>query len=702
MPADLRSATSTPKVSTPARAQPATPMPADGRIRAVVDTVLPAVDGGRFALKSIEGQAIEVTAHAFTDGHDLVRVRLCWRAEGAATASEVEMLPQGNDVWAGSFAPATQGRYRYTVAAWVDHFRSWRMELQRRVDAIDILLAAQAGATLAEEAAARAKGADRKALLGWAKQLRTRATAAGKTSIDAMDSVEAEVAAIKALALDAPMAEIADRYPDRSRDARYAASASTDAAGELPLVVDRSRAAFSTWYEMFPRSAALEEGRHGTFKDVMARLPYVAEMGFDVLYFPPIHPIGRSKRKGRNNTLAAGPDDVGSPWAIGAAEGGHKDVLPALGTLDDFRALVAEANRMGIEIALDIAFQCAPDHPYVRAHPQWFRFRANGSVQYAENPPKKYQDIYPFNFETEDWRALWLELKSVFDHWIGYGVKIFRVDNPHTKAFPFWEWVIDAVKREHPDVLFLAEAFTRPKVMHRLAKLGYSQSYTYFTWRNTRHELMEYFTELSQGLGHDYFRPNVWPNTPDILNEHLHDAPRAVFVTRLLLAATLSGNYGIYGPAYELLEGTPRAPGSEDYLDSEKYQLRHWDLDRADSLRGFIAQVNHIRRDNAALHGNTQLRFFDTSNPYLVAYAKRAPDGSHAVLTVVNIDATFRQTGWVQVDAAWLGVGGVESFEVADQLSGERFQWHDGGNFVILDPAAMPAHVLRIAPNETP
>ena len=680
-------------------------LPADGRIRAVVDAVLPCVDGGRFAVKRVEGEAVEITAHAFTDGHDQVRVRLCWRAEGAPAVEEVEMTPLFNDEWTGRFTPPGPGRYRYTVCAWVDHFRAWRVELQRRVDAADILLAAQAGAALGEEAAARAAGADKKALGQWAKALRKRALAAGRTALDQMDQIEPEIEAIKTLALDPQLAELAARYPDRRFETRFSATSVTaEHPGELPLVVDRERAGFSAWYEMFPRSASVDEGRHGTLNDVAERLPYVAQMGFDVLYLPPIHPIGRSKRKGRNNSLTPEPGDVGSPWAIGAEEGGHKDVLPALGTLADFRALVAKANTLGIEIALDIAFQCAPDHPYVKQHPEWFRWRPDGSVQYAENPPKKYQDIYPFNFETDDWRALWLELKSVFEHWIAQGVKIFRVDNPHTKAFAFWEWCIAEIKSRHPEVLFLAEAFTRPKVMHRLAKLGFSQSYTYFTWRNNKAELTDYFNELSHGFGHDYFRPNAWPNTPDILNEHLHHAPRQVFITRLLLAATLSANYGIYGPAYELMEGRPRAPGSEEYLDSEKYQIRHWKLepDQYASLHTLIGKLNAIRRVHPALHSNAQLRFFDTGNPLLIAYAKRALAGdgmvTSAVLTIVNLDATFRQTGWVHIDAAWLGVGGTESFEAFDLLSAQHFHWHDGGNFVILDPAEMPAHILRIKP----
>ncbi|MEO7642747.1 MAG: alpha-1,4-glucan--maltose-1-phosphate maltosyltransferase, partial [Ramlibacter sp.] len=506
---------------------PAPVQPGDGRIRAVIDAVLPAVDGGRFAVKAIEGQPFLVTAHCFTDGHDVVRAMLRWRAQGAGEVVEVPMEPRGNDVWEASFVPPSIGPYRYGVAAWVDPFESWHHEMVRRIDAQDIRIASQVGAAEIAEAAARSAGADRQALERWAAEL---AAAALDPASDPQ--------AVKRLALDESLTLLAQRFPDRRFEVRHPV--------ELPLTVDRERARFSSWYELFPRSAASEPGRHGTFRDVEMRLPAIAAMGFDVLYFPPIHPVGRLQRKGPNNTLSAGPEDVGSPWAIGAAEGGHKAILPALGSAADFRHLVTQAATQGIEIALDIAFQCAPDHPYVKAHPGWFRWRPDGTVQYAENPPKKYQDIYPFNFETDDWQALWAELKSVFDHWIGEGVRIFRVDNPHTKAFPFWEWVIGEIKDEHPDVLFLAEAFTRPKVMHRLAKLGFSQSYTYYTWRNTKQELTEYFTELSSGPGSDYFRPNVWPNTPDILHEKLQGGEAAVFMTRLVLAATLAASYGIY------------------------------------------------------------------------------------------------------------------------------------------------------------
>jgi starch synthase (maltosyl-transferring) len=494
--------------------------------------------------------------------------------------------------------------------------------------------------------------------------------------------------ALKAFALDETLAEVAERYPDRSLAITHPL--------ELPLTAERERARYSTWYELFPRSTSPTPSKHGTFRDVEARLPYVAELGFDVLYFPPIHPVGREKRKGKNNTLTPGPEDFGSPWAIGAKEGGHKDILPELGTIEDFRRLVKKAGEHGIEIALDIAYQCAPDHPYVKAHPKWFRWRPDGTVQYAENPPKKYQDIYPFNFESEDWQGLWQELKSVLDYWIGEGVKIFRVDNPHTKAFPFWEWAITEVQRKHPEVIFLAEAFTRPKVMHRLAKVGFSQSYTYFTWRNTKAELVEYFTELAHGPGREYFRPNAWPNTPDILNENLQFGGRPIFMTRLVLAATLAANYGIYGPAYELMEGAPREPGSEEYLDSEKYQLRAWDLDRPDSLRAFIARVNRIRRENPALQSDWSLQFVPIDNEQIIAYIKSSPEIDNVVLTVVNLDPRNTQSGWLELDAEALGIDPDKQFQMHDLISGQRFLWQGGRNFIQLDPNRSPAHIFRL------
>jgi starch synthase (maltosyl-transferring) len=647
----------------------------EGRVRAVIDAVLPVVDGGRFPVKRIAGEAVGIEAHCFTDGHDKLRVVLRWRAIGASDEYEVDMQPQANDVWLAEFTPPRAGRYRYTVVAWVDHFESWRRELERREIQADIRVALQVGSAFIDEAAGRATGSDAAILAEWSAQVRAAAADAG------VDGGEQ-----KAMALDAARAGVVARHADRSLAATMT----------LELVADRKRAGFSSWYEMFPRSAGAEPGHHGTFRDVEARLPYLADMGFDVLYFPPIHPIGRINRKGTNNTLVARPEDVGSPWAIGAAEGGHKDILPQLGTHEDFRHLLAKAREFGIEIALDIAFQCAPDHPYVKAHPQWFKHRPDGSVQYAENPPKKYQDIYPFDFETEDWRALWEELKSIVDFWIAQGVKIFRVDNPHTKAFGFWEWVIEAIKRDQPDAIFLAEAFTRPKLMHRLAKLGFTQSYTYFTWRNTKQELTDYFTDLALGPGRQYYRPNVWPNTPDILHETLQSGLRPVFTARLVLAATLAANYGIYGPTYELLESAPREPGSEEYRDSEKYQLRHWTINRPDSLWSLIARMNRIRRENAALQSDGGLYFCQIDNDQLMAYLKIDARSGNVILTVVNLDPQQPQSGWVDLDIDALKLDADQPYQVHDLLSEQRYIWRGRHNYVMLDPQRAPAHVFRL------
>jgi starch synthase (maltosyl-transferring) len=660
-----------------------TPVPAppgDGRKRAVIDALSPVVDGGRFRAKRLAGEPVRIEAHCFTDGHDQLRVAMRWRplALGAlgATENEVEMRTQGNDVWTAQFTPPAPGRYRCTVIAWVDHFESWRNELERRDDLSDIRVALEVGAALVAQAAARAPAGEASSLSEWSALLRRSAA----------DPALADPAALKALALDPARAALAGRYPDlRLADAAV-----------LEIHADRKRAGFSSWYELFPRSAAPEAARHGNFRDVAARLPYIAEMGFDVLYFPPIQPIGRVNRKGRNNALAAKPDDVGSPWAIGSEEGGHKAVLPQLGSLEEFKSLIAKARESGIEIALDLAFQCAPDHPYVADHPQWFKHRPDGSVQYAENPPKRYQDIYPFDFETDDWRALWDELRSVVEFWIAQGVRIFRVDNPHTKPFAFWEWLIGEIQHADPDVLFLAEAFTRPKVMHRLAKLGFTQSYTYFTWRNTKPELVEYFSELSQGSGRQYFRPSVWPNTPDILHEALQSGLRAVFVARLVLAATLSANYGIYGPSFELMESTPREPGSEEYRDSEKYQLRHWSLDRPDSLRWLIGRINRVRREHAALQSDRSLRFCTVDNEQLIAYTKSDESSNDLVLVIVNLDPHHAQSGWVDLDLDALHLEPERPYQVHDLLSDQRYQWRGARNYVMLDPERLPAHLFRL------
>jgi starch synthase (maltosyl-transferring) len=651
---------------------PAKPtLPQEGRRRAVIEAVTPLVDGGRFPVKRCVGDLVVVEADVFADGHDAIRCVLRHRHEGDATWSDAPMKELSNDRWRGAFRVTALGRHRYALLAWVDHFVTWRRDLSRWVEAgLEIGLHLDQGAELVRAAAARAPAMD-------AARLEELASGLGRGDDTAVE-----------LALSDDLAELMERHPDRTF--------ATEHDPGLWVEVDPLLARYGAWYEIFPRSASREPGRPGTLADVEARLPEIAAMGFDVLYLPPIHPIGRTKRKGRNNAAEAAPDDVGSPWAIGATEGGHKDVHPALGDLRAFRRLVRSAReRYHIEIALDIAFQTSADHPYLREHPEWFRMRPDGTIQYAENPPKRYEDIYPFDFETAAWRDLWLELNSIFEHWIEQGVRVFRVDNPHTKPFPFWEWLISELKRGHPDLILLAEAFTRPKVMYRLAKLGFSQSYTYFAWRNTKWELEQYLTELTRTEVREFFRPGFWPNTPDILTEYLQTGGRAGFVIRLVLAATLSASYGIYGPAYELLEGRPREPGGEEYQDSEKYQIRAWDRDATDNLRDLVARINRIRRDNAPLQHNASLRFHPVDNARLLAYSKT--DERHdVILTVVNLDPFHTQSGWVDLPLDELGIDPGRPFQVHDLLSGARYPWQGSHNYVELDPAVQPAHIFRV------
>jgi starch synthase (maltosyl-transferring) len=645
----------------------------DGRKRVVIESVKPEIDGGRFAVKRTVGERVIVEADAFTDGHDAISVVLLHRSNGDLDWTESPMAPLVNDRWRGEFTVSSVGRCRYTIRAWVDRFLTWRRDLEKRIRAkqaatVDLLV----GAELIEEAAAEAHADDRRRLEARAQRLR---------SSPAPDE-------LAALCRDEELARLMHRWAPR----RFA----TTYPRELAVIVDRERARFSSWYEMFPRSASPEPGRHGTLRDVEARLPYVASMGFDVLYLPPIHPIGRSYRKGPNNAATANPDDPGSPWGIGAAEGGHKSIHPQLGTLDDFHRLTAAAHKHGLEIALDLALQCSPDHPYVKEHPGWFRKRPDGSIQYAENPPKKYQDIYPFDFECEDWRGLWEELKSIFEFWIKQGVKIFRVDNPHTKPFSFWEWTITELKHDWPDVLFLAEAFTRPKIMYRLAKLGFTQSYTYFSWRHTRHELIRYLEDLDRTDVREYFRPNFWPNTPDILTEYLQMGGRPAFMARLVLAATLSTNYGIYGPPFEHVWTAPREPGSEEYLNSEKYEIHHHDLNRPDSLKDYIARLNGIRREHRALQTMERLEFCEVDNQEIVAYIRSTADGEETLLVVVNLDPHHKQSGWIEAPLELFDLPEERPYQVHDLLSDARYLWHGRWNFVELDPQVSPAHIFRI------
>lgn len=645
--------------------------PEEGRNRVVIEGVTPEIDGGRFPIKRIAGEATVVEADILADGHDALSCALLYRKESDAKWTEVPMEPLGNDRWRASFRVQELGRYRYTVLGWIDHFKTWSRDLGKRVEAgqdvsVDLLI----GAELVE-------GARRQATQVHAEWL--------STFTEALRAGEAEGAR---QALSPELTRLMSICGER-RDA-------TTYDKELGVVVDRERARFGAWYELFPRSASTLPGRHGTFKDLEERLAYVAAMGFDVLYLPPIHPIGRSFRKGPNNSTVVGQEDPGSPWAIGSAEGGHKSVHPELGTLGDFRHLMACAAQHGIELALDIAFQCAPDHPYVTEHPEWFRRRPDGTIQYAENPPKKYQDIYPFDFETEQWRELWEELKSVVKFWADQGVRIFRVDNPHTKPFPFWEWLITEIKRDCPEAIFLAEAFTRPKALYGLAKRGFTQSYNYFPWRNTKWELTQYLVELTQTQVREFMGPSLWPNTPDILPEYLQFGGRPAFMARLILAATLGPSYGIYGPAYELCENRPLAPGREEYLDSEKYEIKNWDIDRPDSLRELIGRVNQIRRENPAFRANHNLRFHDVDNEQIIAYSKTSEDRSNEVLVVVNLDPHYKQSGFITLPLEELGIDPRQPYQAHDLLTDARYLWHSSRNYVELDPLTVPAHIFVI------
>jgi starch synthase (maltosyl-transferring) len=640
----------------------------EGRKRVAIEAVSPEIDGGRFPAKCAVGESVTVEADIFADGHDALAAVLRYRHESSSSWIEAPMVPLANDRWRGGFTVTALGRYLFTVEGWVDHFETWRRQFAKRVQAgQDVAVELEVAARMVEATALRTDSntGEAERLHQYARSLRGKRGAA-------------------AVAVDEELGRLMSQYADRSLGVAY--------QREVPVVVEPANARFSAWYELFPRSAG-EPGKHGTFRDVERRLPEIARLGFDVLYLPPIHPIGSTKRKGANNKPAK-PGEPGSPWAIGSEEGGHKSIHPQLGSLDDFRRLVRVASEQGIDVALDIAFQCSPDHPYTREHPEWFKHRPDGSIQFAENPPKKYEDIVPFDFENAHWRELWQELLSVVLYWIEQGVRIFRVDNPHTKPFAFWEWLIGEVKRSHREVIFLAEAFTRPKVMYRLAKLGFSQSYTYFAWRNSASELYQYFTELSRPPIRDFFRPNLWPNTPDILTDYLQSGGRAAFQARFILAATLGASYGIYGPAFELMENRAREQGSEEYLDSEKYQIRNWDQ-KADNLRELITMINRIRRENPALQTDRGLRFHPAENDQLLAYSKSTADDGNVVLVVVNCDPHHTQRGMVTLPLDELGMERDSAYQAHELLSGARYLWNGPRNFVEINPHAMPAQIFR-------
>jgi starch synthase (maltosyl-transferring) len=644
-----------------------------GRKRAVICNVIPLLAGGKYPAKSVVGEAFTIAADIITDGHDELAASVFLKRKKDRQWIEYPLHNTGNDRWETTFRASDTGRYQYRIQAWVDHFTTWKKGVRKKSEAgQSIAVELEIGRQLLEQALSFAGKDDKKKLAAHLAQLQQL------TDSDAL------LAAL----LDDTLVEVMRRCADKNLVTSFPV---------MPEVeVERPKAAFSTWYELFPRSAASEPGRHGTFKDVQKLLPRIAHMGFDVLYLPPIHPIGELHRKGKNNSLKAEPGEPGSPWAIGNKTGGHKSIHPELGTIKDFRNLVSAAEQHGIELAMDIAFQCAPDHPYVSQHPQWFRWRPDGTVQYAENPPKKYEDILPFHFETEDWRALWEELKSIIEYWIQQGVHIFRIDNPHTKSLAFWEWVIAEIRAAHPEIIFLAEAFTRPRIMEHLAITGFTQSYTYFTWRNTAKELEAYMLELTGTDKRYYFRPNFWPNTPDILPPHLTYGGEPAHIIRLILAATMSSNYGLYGPVYEFGIHTPY-PGKEEYIDNEKYEIRHWDWEKYTRIGELISRVNRIRKEHTALQTTWNIAFAQSDNEQIICYGKADKEKGDIIVVAVNLDPFHTQSAYVRLPVEELGIVPGRPYKLYDLLSGDTYYWEEEWNYLKLDPDRMPAHIFSIA-----
>ena len=632
----------------------------------IIENVAPAVDGGRYAAKRELGARVEVFADIFKDGHDVLAAFVLYRRETETAWRESPMRFVDNDRWAGEIVLDALGRWIFTIEALNDAFQSWLADLVKRIDAgQDVASELKEGAALVAAATARAGAADARRLTDFATQLARGSAPAAR---------------------DASLAALMARWIDRG--------SATRAEREYPIQVDRERARFAAWYEFFPRSGRTP-GRSATFKDAEAQLERAAAMGFDVVYLPPIHPIGRAHRKGRNNALTAQPGEPGSPWAIGGAEGGHDAVHPELGTLEDFDRFVAAATRLGLDVALDFAIQCSPDHPYVREHPEWFFHRPDGTIKYAENPPKKYQDVYPVNFYVDDPAPLWAEMKRLVEFWIGHGVHTFRVDNPHTKPVAFWEWLIREVQRAHPETVFLAEAFTRPKTMKVLAKAGFTQSYTYFTWRNEKAELVEYLEEITTPPVAEYFRGNLWPNTPDILHAALVRGGRPAFKLRLVLAATLSSLYGIYS-GYELVENVPVRPDSEEYLNSEKYEIKVRSFSAPGNLVDFITRVNTIRRKNPALQRYRNLRFHPATNPHVLWYEKATADGTNVIFVAANLDPTTEHDSMVDVPIDRLGIPAGTPYTMHELLSDRVYEWQGPRGFVKLYPGADPAQIFRL------
>jgi starch synthase (maltosyl-transferring) len=644
-----------------------------GKTRVIIENVQPLVDGGLYPAKRTVGERVLVTANIFGDGHDHIRAEILFKKAGAAKWIQVPLQPTFNDEWSGSFKVEETGVYVFTIRGWIDHFETWYDGFKKKAAAkVDVKVELQEGAIFLRQLA----GKTNKELSKLADRFENP-----DNYYENIDYIGGE-----------EFAAVVHAYPLRENETVYKA--------EAEVLVEHKKANFSSWYEFFPRSASLEEGKHGTFKDCIKLLPRVAAMGFDVLYFPPIHPIGKINRKGKNNNVRSIEGEPGSPWAIGSDEGGHKSILPALGTLEDFKLLVQEARKHHIDVAMDIAFQCAPDHPYVKEHPEWFKQRPDGSIQYAENPPKKYQDIYPFYFENDNWKALWEELKSVFLYWMEQGVTIFRIDNPHTKPIPFWQWVIAEIHKVNPDVIFLSEAFTRPKIMASLAKVGFTQSYTYFTWRTSKQELTDYVNELVNGPSRNYFRPNFWPNTPDILPYHLQYQGENSFILRYALAATLSSNYGVYGPSYEFNENTP-IEGREEYFNSEKYEVRHYDWKRTNRMTDIMSMLNKIRKENEALQSTWNIQFCPVESNQIMAYLKATDDLSNIILVVANLDPNNGQNGFVQLPKARLGLGEKINVKLHDLITHEHYTWTQEWNYVDLNPNKMPFHLFKLEIRES-
>ncbi|MDR4308317.1 alpha-1,4-glucan--maltose-1-phosphate maltosyltransferase [Chelatococcus sambhunathii] len=645
------------------------------RPRIAIEAVTPAVDGGRFPVKTIVGRAVTVEADIFADGHEVLKAEVLWRRKGSGEWSRAAMRELPNDRWAADFTPGVIGAHEFAIEAWWDDFGTFRRDLTKKRDAgLDVRLETDEGLLLLEEHAASADAEDARPVADIV--LRTRS-----------EDTTGRVAELLSSAT-AAAAKAADPRAHRTR------------TEPLPLEVERIQAGFASWYELFPRSESGDPARHGTFRDVIRRLPQIRDMGFDVLYFPPIHPIGTTNRKGPNNTLTPGPDDVGSPYAIGGPEGGHDAIHPQLGTIEDFRALVAAAGEHGMEIALDFAIQCSPDHPWLKEQPGWFKWRPDGSMKYAENPPKKYQDIVNVDFYGPDAEpGLWEALRDVVLFWASEGVKTFRVDNPHTKPFPFWEWMIAEVKARHPDAIFLSEAFTRPKVMYRLAKVGYSQSYTYFTWRNHKHELAEYMTELTTTAPKDFFRPHFFVNTPDINPYFLQTSGRPGFLIRAALATTLSGLWGMYN-GFEICESAP-LPGKEEYLDSEKYEIRVRNWNQPGNIIQEITRLNRIRRENPALHSHLGVQFFNCFDDQILYFGKprRSADGApldDMILVFVSLDPFSERNAGYELPLWEFGLPDSGTLEVEDLMRGNAFTLTGKNHSIYVNPHELPFHIWRL------